>query len=134
MTKFLLDTNVISQLVRNPTGPLLDRIIEVGGFAAVCTSIIAASEVRFGAEKKGAPRLAAQIEAVLGALTVHPFLEPADRNYAALRNALERIGRQIGANNMLIAAHALALDCVLVTDNVREFERVPDLRVENWLG
>jgi tRNA(fMet)-specific endonuclease VapC len=64
---------------------------------------------------------------------VIPLQPPADRHYAQLRAELERVGKPIGANDMFIAAHALALGCTLVTDNVREFCRVKNLTVENWL-
>jgi tRNA(fMet)-specific endonuclease VapC len=129
---YLLDTNIISDLVRNPQGAVTKRIREIGE-TEICTSIIVVSELRFGAEKKGSPRLTAQLEAVLGCLSVHPFESSADIQYGRLRAALERTGRVIGANDLLIAAHALALGCVVVTDNPGEFDRVPDLTCENWL-
>ena len=66
-------------------------------------------------------------------MSIVPFAEPADQVYAELRAHLERAGTPIGPHDLLIAAHALALDLTLVTDNLREFSRVPDLRVENWL-
>lgn len=130
--RYLLDTNIVSDLVRNPQGNVADRIFKVGE-AQVCTSIIVAAELRYGAEKKGSPRLSAQLEAVLGALQVLPFEKPADATYGSVRARLERVGEPIGANDLLIAAHAIALDCILVTDNVREFGRIKQLRMENWL-
>jgi tRNA(fMet)-specific endonuclease VapC len=99
----------------------------------MCTSIIVAAELRFGAAKAGSPRLLRQIEGMLGSISVLPFEPPADQRYAELRAALERAGAVIGANDMLIAAHALALDCTIVTGDVAEFSRVRRLRVENWL-
>lgn len=74
-----------------------------------------------------------QVERVLEALVIAPFAEPADQLYGEIRAELQRRGTPIGANDLFIAAHALALDCILVTDNMREFERVPGLRIENWL-
>ena len=73
------------------------------------------------------------MEAVLGSIEVYPLEEPADHAYAALRASLEKRGIVIGPNDMLIAAHALALDHTVVTANRREFSRIPGLRVENWL-
>jgi tRNA(fMet)-specific endonuclease VapC len=73
------------------------------------------------------------LEAILADIPVLPFDAPTDRAYARTRQALERSGASVSANDLLIAAHALALDCILVTDNEREFSRVPGLRVENWL-
>lgn len=130
--RYLLDTNIVSDLVRNPHGKVARRIREVGE-ARVCTSIIVAAELRYGAARKGSPRLSAQLQAVLGALDVLPFEPPADAFYASLRTGLEEEGRPIGANDMLIAAHALALDCTIVTGNEKEFARVRDLSRENWL-
>lgn len=130
--RYLLDTNIVSDLVRNPQGRVTQRIRDVGE-AEVCTSIIVAAELRYGAAKKGSARLSAQLEAVLGALEVLPFETPADIVYGRLRTELERAGRQIGGNDLLIAAHAVALGHVVVTDNEREFARVDHLAHENWL-
>ena len=130
--RYLLDTNTVSDLVRNPDGMVKDRIARTGS-ALVCTSIIVAAELRFGAIKRGSRRLLNQLETVLTPLDVVPLEAPADRLYGELRVDLERSGRPIGANDMLIAAHALALDCILVTANEREFSRIAQLRIENWL-
>ncbi len=132
MTRYLLDTNIVSDLVRNPAGRVAVRIAEVG-VENICTSIVVASELRFGAAKSGSPRLIAQVDTLLGALEILPLETPADLVYGAIRDALETSGAPIGANDLLIAAHALAIDCMLVTNNVREFRRVPDLQVVDWL-
>ena len=129
---FLLDTNVVSDLVRNPHGRIARRIADVGE-RQVCTSIIVAAELRYGAAKKASARLSAQLEAVLGAIEVLAFEHPADIVYGALRAQIEKKGRPIGANDLLIAAQALALRHTLVTDNTSEFSRVPELALENWL-
>ncbi|MGC1861324.1 MAG: type II toxin-antitoxin system VapC family toxin [Methylocystis sp.] len=129
---FLLDTNIVSDLVRHPQGRVAAKIAEIGE-ERVATSIIVAAELRYGAAKKGSPRLSAQLEAVLGALEVMALEPPADIAYGDLRAALEKSGRLIGPNDLLIAAQSLALEMVLVTDNEREFERVDGLKVENWL-
>ena len=128
----LLDTNIVSDLVRNPQGHAAQQIVQVGE-AGVCTSVIVAAELRYGAAKKGSERLSIQLERVLGALEVLPFEGPADRIYGELRARLESAGTPIGGNDMLIAAHALAADCCIVTDNEREFSRVFGLTVVNWL-
>ncbi len=130
--RYLLDTNIVSDLVRNPQGKVAQRIARVGE-ARVCTSIIVAAELRYGAAKRGSPRLSAQLEAVLAALEVLPFEAPADVTYASLRAGLEQAGRPIGANDTLIAAQALAVGCTIVTDNEKEFARVRHLPRENWL-
>lgn len=130
--RYLLDTNVVSDLIRNPEGRVAQHISEVGE-AQVCTSIVVAAELRYGAAKKGSPRLTAQLEAVLGALKVLPFEARADAAYGLLRARLERAGRPIGGNDLLIAAQAVALGYTIVTDNRREFARIDGLPRENWL-
>jgi tRNA(fMet)-specific endonuclease VapC len=130
--RYLLDTDIVSDLVRNPQCKVAQRIRKVGE-AQVCTSIMVAAELRYGATKKGSPRLSAQLEAVLGALEVLPFEVPADAAYGLLRTRLEQAGGPIGANDLLIAAQALSLGYTIITDNEREFDRVEDLRRENWL-
>jgi tRNA(fMet)-specific endonuclease VapC len=130
--RYLLDTNIVSHLVRSPQGKVAQQIRKVGE-AQVCTSIIVAAELRYGAAKKGSPRLSSQLEAVLGALEVLPFEAPADAAYGLLRTRLEQAGRPIGANDLLIAAQALALGYTIITDNEKEFAHVEDLRRENWL-
>lgn len=130
--RYLLDTNILSELARHPQGIVAQRIAAVGE-SAVCTSIVVAAELRFGAAKRNAPRLTHQVEVILDAVEVLPLDAPADRAYAQLRVALERSGEPIGPNDLLIAAQALAGECVLVTANVDEFSRVAGLRVENWL-
>jgi tRNA(fMet)-specific endonuclease VapC len=131
--RFLLDTNIISDLVRRPQGKIAERIAREGE-KSICTSIVVAAELRFGAEKRGSERLTTQLQIILSAIETLPLEEPADRQYAKLRKYLENHGTPIGPNDMLIAAHALALDCTVITANVREFSRVPGLKVENWLG
>jgi tRNA(fMet)-specific endonuclease VapC len=130
--RYLLDTNIVSELVRNPQGKVAEQILKLGE-SKVCTSIIVAAELRYGAEKKQSPRLSAQLEAVLGALEILPLEKPADASYGSLRAQLERAGKPIGANDLLIAAQALALGHTVITDNEKEFSRVRQLNLENWL-
>lgn len=130
--RYLLDTNVVSALVRDPHGKLTNKVRAVGE-ANVCTSIVVAAELRFGANKKGAARLKEQLEAVLAAMEVLPLEVPADARYGELRTQMERVGQPIGGNDLLIAAHAMTIGCAVVTDNEQEFGRVPGLLVENWL-
>jgi tRNA(fMet)-specific endonuclease VapC len=129
---YLLDTNILSHLVRQPQGPVADHIADVGE-ANVLTSVIVACELRYGAAKRGSRKLTRQVEAVLSAMTIRPLESDIERVYASIRVALERKGTPIGAHDMLIAAHARAVDAVCVTDNVAEFRRVPALKIENWL-
>jgi tRNA(fMet)-specific endonuclease VapC len=130
--RYLLDTNIVSDLIRNPQGRVAEHINQIGE-QSVCTSIIVAAELRYGASRKASPRLMEQVEAVLGAMDVVPFEAPADAAYGLLRARLEKAGRPIGGNDLLIAAQAIALGYVLVTDNQKEFVRIEDLTCENWL-
>lgn len=130
--RYLLDTNVVSDLVRNPHGPIAQHIRRVGE-SRICTSIIVAAELRYGAAKKRSPRLTAQLQAVLGAFEVLPFESPADATYGMLRARLEQAAKPIGGNDLLIAAQEVALGYTVVTDNEREFARIPGLARENWL-
>ena len=130
--RYLLDTNVVSDLVRHPQGRTAAKIAELGE-DAVATSIIVAAELRYGAAKKGSARLASQLEAILGVLEVLPLEAPADATYGNARAALDAAGTPIGGNDLLIAAQALALDMVVVTNDELEFERVDGLKIENWL-
>ncbi|MDZ7811006.1 MAG: type II toxin-antitoxin system VapC family toxin [Arhodomonas sp.] len=130
--RYLLDTNVISDLVRRPGGRVAARIAEVGE-DSIGTNIVVAAELRYGAEKSGSRKLAERIDLLLSAIEILPLEPPADRRYGEIRHCLAREGVPIGPNDLLIAAHALAADLTLVTANTREFERVPSLHVENWL-
>ena len=129
---YLLDTNILSDLIRNPFGPVAQRIEAVGA-KAVCTSIIVAAELRYGCAKKGSPRLQARVEDILATIPVLPLEVPADADYGRQRVQLEASGQPIGGNDLLIAAHALALGLTLVTHNTREFSRIVGLQVEDWL-
>lgn len=129
---YLLDTNIVSDVIRNPQGTAAAKIAEVSE-ERIATSIVVAAELRFGAERRASARLTAQLDAVLRLMPVLPMDGDADIHYGRLRTDLERQGTPIGGNDMLIAAHALSLGATLVTDNVREFQRVAGLEIENWL-
>ena len=129
----MLNTNVVSELARNPQGGVTERIAEIGP-DAICISIIVAAELRFGCAKKGSAKLTAQIEAILESIPVLALDVPADAEYGRIRDEVQSAGTPIGPNDMLIAAHALALGAVIVTANVGEFGRVRGLSVENWIG
>ncbi len=130
--QYILDTNIISDLVKHPQGVIFQQIANVGE-NSVCTSIIVACELRFGAAKSGSPRLINQVARILEVLPVLPLVPPVERHYAEIRTHLEQAGTPIGPNDLLIAAHALAMNLTLVTANIREFERLPALSLTNWL-
>ena len=129
--RYMLDTNVVSDIVRRPGGRVARRAAALEpGSAAV--SIIVAAELRYGVERRGSRRLTDQLEAVLSAIETLPLEAPADSHYGLIRAELERTGCLIGHNDLLIAAHARALGVTLVTNNTGEFSRVSDLAIEDW--
>ena len=132
MTTYMLDTNIISDLIRNPQGKAAKRIAGVGE-DNICTSIIVAAELRYGCAKSGSKRRLKAVEALLGEISVLPFDVPADAEYGGIRSELEAAGKPIGSNDLLIAAHAYATGATIVTANIDEFKRIRGLSVENWL-
>jgi len=129
--RYLLDTNIISDLIIDPEGRVMQKVRKAGE-ARICTSIIVAAELRYGASKRASARLTTIIETILNRMDILPFESPADIVYGDVRTELEKSGLQIGANDLLIGAHALALGHTMITDNEREFARIKGLRVENW--
>jgi tRNA(fMet)-specific endonuclease VapC len=130
--QYLLDTNIITDLIRNPKG-LVARRVRVVGRQAVFTSVIVAAELRYGVSKKPSFQLEARVNETLQALYVAPFETPADMTYGTVRASLEKQGLPIGGSDLFIAAHALTLGATLVTANDREFSRIHGLLCENWL-
>lgn len=133
MSGYLLDTNIISDIIRNPSGLAASRAEKIAP-KEICTSIIVAAELRYGCAKKGSAKLLAVVESLLETIPVLPLDIPADAEYGGIRAELEAAGQRIGLNDLLIAAHACSLGLTLVTDNTREFTRVRGLKVENWLA
>jgi tRNA(fMet)-specific endonuclease VapC len=129
----MLDTNIISDLIRNPQGRAAKRIAKVGE-DNICTSIIVAAELRYGCTKSGSTRLLKAVEELLGEIEVLPLEVPADAAYGGIRSELEAAGKPIGGNDLLIAAHACAVQATIVTANTDEFKRIRGLSVENWLA
>jgi tRNA(fMet)-specific endonuclease VapC len=129
---FLLDTNIISDVVRNPAGSVANRLAEVGDHD-IATSVIVAGELRYGCLKKGSPRLVERVEAVLREIDVLPLKPEVSAHYGEIRRDLEARGTPIGQNDLWIAAQARLAEAVLVTGNEAEFRRVDGLTVENWL-
>lgn len=123
MTRYMLDTNMISDLVKNPQGKAAHRIAKVGE-DNVCTSIIVAAELRYGCTKSRSKRLLKAVEDLLGEIPVLPFDVPADTVYGRIRSELEAAGKPIGGNDMLISAHAYSLGATMVPANSDEFKRV----------
>lgn len=130
--RWLLDTDTLSELIRNPRGVVVEHLARVSP-DSMCTSIVVACELRYGAWRRGSAALTERVEALLGAMPVLPFDQPSDHHYADIRATLEAAGTPIGGNDLLIAAQARSRGLVVVTHNTREFARVPGLEVEDWL-
>jgi tRNA(fMet)-specific endonuclease VapC len=129
----MLDTNILSDLIRNPQGKAAKRIAKVGE-NNVCTSVIVAAELRYGCAKSGSERLFKVVEDLLGEIDVLPFDVPSDAEYGGIRAELEAAGKPIGGSDLLIAAHAYAVGATIVTANMDEFKHIRGLKVENWLA
>jgi tRNA(fMet)-specific endonuclease VapC len=130
---YLLDTNICIYSLKNRPPEVLERLSNVGR-AAVAVSSITVLELRQGAEKsQQSVATHKRLDHFLNPIKVLPFDEAAALAGARIRAHLERQGRPIGDFDSLIAAHALSRDLILVTNNLREFERVPDLQTENWV-
>lgn len=130
--QFMLDTNMISELIRNPEGSVR-QVVERVGTPAISISSIVASELRFGYVKRGSDRLATLVENMISRIQVVSYDDAASFHYTKIRQGLQAAGKPIGPNDLFIAAHARSLDLTLVTDNIREFSRVDGLKLENWI-
>lgn len=130
--RYMLDTNIFSDVIRNPHGSAATMIESVGD-AQVAISSIVASELRFGILKRNSERLTFLVENLLDRVSILPYEDKEASHFAKIRLELERKGTPIGTTDLFIAAHARSLDVTLVTANMREFERVPGLKVENWV-
>jgi len=130
--RYLLDTNIVSDLIKNPSGKAAQRIRPLSP-GAVCTTVIVAGELRYGAFKKASAPLSQRVNLLLREIPVLSMDAACAEAYGRIRADLEQRGLPIGANDLWIAAHALVLQLVLVTHNTQEFSRVGGLVVENWL-
>lgn len=133
---YLLDTNIVSHFVRASSLELTRSIMESEA-DSLCISTISAGELLYGLGRlppsRRAQTLRQQLDAVFKAIAVMPLPAEAAGHYGTVRSALEKAGNPIGANDLWIAAHALAQGLTLVTNNTREFKRVKGLKVEDWV-
>jgi len=135
---YLLDTNIISHIMRDPMGSVAQRVFAheaqeaQGALSAICTSLSVDCELQFGVHKLSNPKWERQYHRAMASIPVENLGPEVVMHYAHIRSTLEGKGQPIGPNDTLIAAHALALGATLVTADA-EFTRVPGLKVENWL-
>jgi tRNA(fMet)-specific endonuclease VapC len=132
MKRYLLDTNIVSEIARNNAPELQSRFEEAANDKMGINLIIRA-ELLYGINKNPGFKYRGRLLEIMNSLEVFELEAPVDVKYAEIRLALSNPGRQIGPNDLWIAAHAVALDAILVTANEREFSRVPGLKMENWL-
>jgi len=130
--RYLLDTNIISEVIKKPNGKIARKLsrLKANSFGL---SVIVSCEILYGIGKNPSEKIAKQIQRGLQSIPVLDFPADAAKTYGMIRASLEREGRSIGANDLLIAAHAIHANLTLVSDKVKEFERVPGLKLENWL-
>ena len=132
MLKFMLDTNIIIYIMKNRPKQVKDRFKSHNG--QMCISSVTLGELVFGAEhSQQTDRNLADIEEMTARIEVLPFEDKAAYHFGRIRSDLYRMGRPIGPYDMMIAGHARASAMILVTNNGKEFERVPGLQVENWV-
>lgn len=130
--KYLLDTNICIYILNNKPEKVRQKMQQIGEFRCAISSIVA-SELAFGAQKSGRPENKIRLNQFLSLFQILPFDHDAVWHYAKLRVDLQAKGTPIGNMDELIAAHALSLDVILVTNNLKEFERVESLQIENWV-
>ena len=129
---YLLDTNICIYVINHKPQQVFERFRQYQ-LGQLAVSSITASELAFGVEKSGSERNKQALKKFLSPLEILPYDEQAVWHYAQLRHDLQSKGQTIGSLDMLIAAHALALDVVLVTNNTKEFECIGRLKLENWV-
>jgi len=134
--RYLLDTNIVSYFLRDASALLSQRILDSRP-QDLAISTISAGELRFGLSKltpsKRANSLALRMNHLFNSLSIEPLPVEAAMHYGVIRQQLEALGQPIGGNDLWIAAHALAQDFTLVSNNTREFQKVTKLHLENWL-
>ena len=132
MPRYMLDTDTCSYIMKRSNDVLLKRLRKTP-VSDVCISVITKSELLFGVEVSSRRQQdEAALDAFLRYVEVLDFPDEAAPHYAKIRADLKTRGRMIGANDLFIAAHARSLALTLVTNNTREFERIPNLAIENW--
>ncbi len=132
MIKYMLDTNIIIYTIKNRPAHVREAFKKHDN--QMCISSVTYGELIYGAERSSQPeRNLADIEGLVARLEVMSFDHRAAEHFGQLRAELYGIGQPIGPYDMMIAGHARADGLILVTNNLKEFERVPGLRLENWV-
>lgn len=130
---YMLDTNICGYIIRNKSKHIKEIFKRIETTHEITLSSIVVSELLYGAKKKASPNLTKIVNAFIENFTIHDFDESAARAYANIRDKLAKEGKIIGSNDLFIAAHAHALKATLITNNLKEFERIEGLNLENWV-
>jgi tRNA(fMet)-specific endonuclease VapC len=129
----MLDTNICSYIIRNRPQKIREKFKEIEKNHTVALSSIVVSELLYGATKNGSPKLMKIVSSFIDNFIIYDYSKISAKYYADIRSNLEKQGKIIGANDLLIASHALSLKATLVTNNIKEFERIDGLILENWV-
>lgn len=133
MTLYMLDTDTSSYIIRDKPASVRERFAKIDS-QQICISVITYAELLYGVKRSSSSKVNRPIvENYVRHLVIQPWGEMAADHYSTIRTFLESSGQPIGGMDTQIAAHALSLDAVLVTNNTRHFERVPGLKLENWV-
>jgi tRNA(fMet)-specific endonuclease VapC len=129
---YMLDTDICIYIIKNKPQKVLTHFQQLQP-GDICLSAITFAELINGAKKSSRiEENTAKLTELAELLTIQPFDQKAALSYGDVRSTLEKKGEIIGSNDLLIAAHALSMDCILVTNNEKEFNRVDGLKTENW--
>jgi len=131
---YMLDTNICAFIIRNKPQYIKQKLKTVEEKHEIALSSIVVAELLFGAQKKKSQKLTKIIHTFIDNFTIYDFDKQASFEYAKIRTQLEAKGKIIGANDLLISSHAKSLGAVLVTNNTKEFERIDDLNIEDWVN
>lgn len=129
---YMLDTNICSYIIRNKPLTVKEKLQKAETHHTLALSSIVVAELLYGAVKKGSPKLHKIVSAFIDNFVIYDYARISAQSYADIRTDLEKRGKIIGANDLLIASHALSLGAILVTNNTREFERIDKLVLEDW--
>lgn len=130
---YMLDTNICGYIIRNKPDYMKEKLKQIEKNHEITLSSIVVSELLYGVMKKNSPKLTKLVNNFIDNFTIHDFDEMAASKYGSIRSELEKNGQIIGSNDLFIAAHAKAIDATLVTNNLKEFQRVEGLKLENWI-
>ena len=130
---YMLDTNICSYIIRNKPLKIKEKLQAIEKEYKVALSSIVVSELLYGAKKKDSPKLTKIVMMFIDNFSIYDYDKSTAESYASVRTNLELKGQIIGANDLLIASHALSLNAILVTNNTKEFERVDGLEIEDWV-